>query len=81
MPLRGRQQQVALLDAIALLVDQSLSSVEPAVGPCRLAPREQSEAEPESRATRGEIGTGLQVCVIQALLGSEHLIIARGQAG
>ena len=53
MSLPGRQQEIALLDTILRVkLDQALRPAEPATGPGRLAPREQSKAQPERGTCR-----------------------------
>ncbi len=82
MSLRGRQQEVALFDAVAALaLDQSLRPTEPSTGAARVAASEETKAEPERRACGGQAVAGVEQRVIPALLRRQHLLVASCKPG
>jgi hypothetical protein len=80
--LHDRQQQVALLGALVLLLlQQPLRAPEPARRAADVAAKEETEAEPECAADRVQAFIGIQPRVMGALERPQILIVATDQVG
>lgn len=80
MSLRGRQQEVASLDAIPpFALDQTLRPAEPSIRAAGFSARNQAKPQPERGPCGGQTLARLEKHVIQALLRRQHRLIPRRQ--
>ena len=80
MSLAGRQQEVALLGTVpSLAFHQTLGPAQPSAGLAGFSAREQAKPQPERGSGRGQALSRLEVRVVQALLGRQHLLVPRRQ--